>query len=183
MSDHALHLRRLDHLRPAGHGSDAPRAPQRSAGRHVVAAASFAVATAVAALVGGLVTASSMSWYDRLELPSFAPPDGVFGPVWSVLYSMVAVAGYLLWRSTTSPVPTVVWSVSMALNLGWTAVFFGLQRPAAAVAVIAALLVSIVAMVAISRRYHQRAAAVLFVPYAAWVAFAAVLNIAIARAN
>lgn len=173
MSDHALHLRR------------AANAPPHHSGvaSQLVAAVLFAGATATAALVGGLVTASSMAWYDGLELPSYAPPDRVFGPVWSVLYSMVAVAGFLMWRSTTRPLATVVWALSMALNLTWTLVFFGLRAPEPAIVVIAVLLTSIVALVAIAARHHRPVVAWLLVPYAMWVGFASVLNIAIAGAN
>lgn len=176
MSDHALHLRRVKRL--SAHSTQ----PSGAVGQ-LVAAGLFAGATATAALVGGLVTASSMAWYDGLDLPSYAPPDRVFGPVWSVLYSMVAVAGFLMWRSTTRPLPTVMWALSMLLNLSWTLVFFGLRAPEAAIAVIAVLLASIVALVVMATRHHRPVVAWLLVPYAAWVGFASVLNVAIAGAN
>lgn len=176
MSDHALHLRRVKRL-----STDASPPPTGAAGQ-LLAAGLFAGATATAALLGGLVTASSMAWYDGLDLPSYAPPDRVFGPVWSVLYSMVAAAGFLMWRSTTRSFPTVMWALSMLLNLSWTLVFFGLRAPEVAIAVIALLLASIVSLMVMARR-HRPIVAWLLLPYAVWVGFASVLNVAIAGAN
>lgn len=148
----------------------------------VPAAALFVGATLAVALIGGRVSASGQDWYDTIAKPSFTPPGPTFGIVWPILYALIAVAGVLAWRSTPSPRPTVVWAVGLAVNLLWTCVFFGLERPIEALVVIVALLASIVLFMVVSYR-TSRAAAWLFVPYLAWVSFATALNVGVVALN
>ena len=96
----------------AGRGGRSDRADEQA-----VAAAIFAVATIAVAVVGSLVNSAGMDWYDSLEQPSIAPPGPTFGIVWTILYAMIAVSGWLAWRATTRTAPTVTWAVQMALNL------------------------------------------------------------------
>lgn len=148
----------------------------------LLAAAMFAVTTAAVAVVGSFATSAGQDWYDQLDEPAFAPPGGVISVVWTVLYVLIALAGWLAWRSTTSPLPTVAWAVQMALNLGWSSVFFGLESVAGGVVVISALAVSIAVTGVLFWRV-DRLAGLLFVPYLLWVLFAAALNIAIGVLN
>lgn len=142
-------------------------------------AAAFGVAG-----IGGVVTTRSLdSWYRRLDKPPWTPPDRVFGPVWSLLYGAQAVAAWLVWRSGGRRAPALqLYGAQLALNLGWTLLFFGLRRPGWAVLEIAALWVAIAATVATFRR-RSRAAAWLLLPYLAWVTFALALTVAVWRRN
>jgi len=125
----------------------------------------------------GYLTAPG-AWYAGLVKPTFNPPNWVFGPTWTVLYVLIAVAGWRLWRKEPGDWPMRLWWAQLALNFLWTPVFFGAQRIDLALGVVLVLLVAILAFIVASWR-RDRAAAWLFTPYAAWVAFASVLNGAI----
>jgi len=141
--------------------------------------ATFLLAVLGIGLLIGTVTRPE-GWYAALAKPSFNPPNWVFAPVWTVLYVMIAIAGARTWESGSGGLG--LWLGQMALNFAWTPVFFGLHRPGLALAIILALLVAILAFIA-TRWRADRTAALLFVPYAAWVAFAGVLNAAIVALN
>ena len=135
-------------------------------------------------LLIGLTTRPG-DWYAGLDKAPLNPPSSVFGPVWTVLYVMIAVAAYLAW---TAPVDTSVRPAASAyvgqlvLNLGWSLIFFGAQRPGWALAEILLLLAAVIAtMVLFARR--RRAAAWLLVPYVLWVAFATYLTASIVILN
>ena len=139
----------------------------------------FLLAVVGIGLLIGAVTRPD-GWYAALAKPSFNPPNWVFGPVWTVLYVMIAIAGARTWESGTGG--SDLWLAQMALNFAWTPVFFRLHWPGVALAIIVALLVAILAFIA--RRWRvDRVSALLFVPYAAWVGFASVLNAAIVALN
>lgn len=140
--------------------------------------AAFLVATAVAAGLGGAASSSAGSEYESLELPFFAPPSWLFGPVWSVLYVAIGVAGWLAWRRTGVDVATGWWVGQLVLNAAWTPIFFGAGAYGWALVEIAALLVAISVTIALFRN-RSRAAAWLMVPYLGWVAFATALNASI----
>ncbi len=140
----------------------------------------FLVAVFAAALLGSVfVSSSPQRWYRQ---PSWAPPEWVFGPVWTVLYVMMAVSAWLVWRKTGAAArkALAVFAVQLALNAAWTPVFFGLQAPGAAFAVIVLLWFAIGATIVAFVR-HSRFAALLLVPYMLWVSFAAALNWSIWR--
>jgi benzodiazapine receptor len=118
-------------------------------------------------------------WYAALNKASFNPPNWVFAPVWSLLYVMIAVAGARTYERTSG---FALWLAQMALNFAWTPAFFLLHRPAVALVIVAALLVVILVFIW-ARWTADRISALLFVPYAAWVAFAALLNAAIVALN
>lgn len=154
--------------------------------RDLKALAAFLVICLVVYGANGLVTAISVEgWYQALEKPPFNPPDWVFGPVWALLFLFMAVAGWRVWRSdpwpATRPALTA-WAVQLGLNLGWSVLFFGLQAMGAALVEIILLLAAIVATTVLMWR-HDRVAGLLFLPYMAWVAFAAVLNAALYTLN
>lgn len=142
----------------------------------------FLAAVAAVAVLGGLAASSSGETYRALDLPPFAPPSWLFGPVWTVLYVMVAVAGWRAWRSGAGSIALALWGVQLALNLAWTPLFFAADRYGWALVDIVALLVAVAATIAAFRR-TSAAAAWLMVPYAAWVAFATALNLAIVVLN
>ncbi len=118
------------------------------------------------------------AWYAGLQKPFFNPPDWVFGPVWSVLYVLVAIAGWRIFCRAPYGTTMRVWWVQLVLNFLWSPTFFGLQLPGLGLVVIIALLVAIIGFVALARRI-DRLAAWLFVPYVLWVAFATLLNFSI----
>ena len=155
---------------------------QQPVGQSVVAALIFAVATVAVAGIGAVATSSGQDWYDTLEKPSFTPPDATFGIVWTVLYVLIAVAGWLAWRASGGTRPTVWWAVQMALNLAWTAVFFGLESPVGGVIVIAALIPAVAINLREAARVDTTAGVLLF-PYFVWCCFAAALTVGVAVLN
>jgi len=145
------------------------------------------VLVAVVAIAAHLITMPQIAaWYETaVTKPGFTPPNWVFGPVWGILYLLMAVSAWLVWRETGWPgaqKPWAYWIIQLALNLGWSFLFFGLHRTGWALAEIALLFVAIVLTIREFRRYSPLAAWLL-VPYLFWVAFAGVLNFAIWNAN
>jgi len=114
-------------------------------------------------------------WYAGLNKPSFNPPNWVFAPVWSAIYVVIAVAGWRMWERAGQGLGRSLWATQMLLNFVWSPVFFSAHAIGAALAIIGALLVAIVSFI-VSQWRNDRIAALLFLPYAAWVAFAASLN-------
>jgi len=121
-----------------------------------------------------LLTASC-EWYAGLAKPPFNPPNWVFAPVWTVLYVLIAVAGWRTFERDRSGWAMKLWWAQLVLNFLWSPVFFAVHRIGLALLVILLLLAAILAFLVMSWR-QNRVAAWLFAPYAAWVAFAAVLN-------
>ncbi len=128
-------------------------------------------------LLIGYLTAPG-PWYAALDKPPFNPPNWLFGPVWSLLYVLIAVAGWRIWPRDLKGRLRSLWSAQLVLNFFWPIAFFGLRSPALALVVILLLLATILAFIAQAQRCDRLAAA-LFLPYAAWVAFATVLNASI----
>lgn len=143
----------------------------------------FLAASFLAALPGGLLT--DAGWYVALNRPAWAPPGWLFGPVWTLLYICIAVAGWLVWRQgglARQRVPLGFFAVQLALNCAWTPIFFGARQIGLALGVILLLGVVIAATTALFWRV-SRPAGVLFMPYLLWVSFASALNFAIWRLN
>ncbi|HEY6716565.1 MAG TPA: TspO/MBR family protein [Reyranella sp.] len=160
--------------------------PVRSRLADIVALVLFVALCLGIGALGASVTATSVdTWYAGLVKPSFNPPDEVFGPVWTVLYILMGVAAWRVWRSAdrdTTRGPLTLFALQLAINLGWTVVFFGLHKIASAVATIVVLDVAVLVTM-LAFRSVDRLAALLMLPYVAWVAFATVLNVAIWRLN
>lgn len=167
-----------------GEANSSQRTP--SLAWQIVSLVGFVFVCFAAAAIGGSLTASSVGgWYQTLAKPALTPPDWVFGPVWTTLYLMMAVAAWLVWRRggwQSQRGPLVLFFIHLAINVAWSGVFFGLQSPGAGFAVIVLLWLAIVATAATFWR-HSRAAALLLVPYLTWVSFASYLNLAIWRLN
>ena len=142
----------------------------------------FLVAVGVVAGLGGLAAAGSQSTYRALELPPYAPPSWLFGPVWSLLYVMIGVAGWLLWRAGGWDRVMWLWVVQLVLNLGWTPLFFAADMYVVALVEIV-LLAGAVALLIAWSWHRSRVAAWLLVPYLAWVCFATALNAGIVVLN
>jgi tryptophan-rich sensory protein len=134
----------------------------------------FIALVALAALFGAQFAPGP--WYEGLQKPPLNPPNWVFGPVWSILYLAIAVAGWLVWRAgPASAGPLVLWGGQLVLNALWSLLFFGLQRPGLALVEILLLLVLLIATT-VSFFGVRASAGFLLVPYVAWVSFAAYLN-------
>lgn len=140
----------------------------------------FVVIVIGGGLLIGFITRPD-AWYAGLTKPWFNPPSWVFTPVWTLLYFMIAVAGA---RTFGRGLNTAfgLWLAQLALNFAWSPVFFRLHRPGLALMIAAALLAVIFAFI-VQRWDVDDISAFLFVPYACWVAFAMILNAAIARLN
>ena len=128
-------------------------------------------------LLIGFLTAPG-EWYAQLAKPSFNPPNWLFAPVWTVLYIFIAITGWVTWRRDPNGLPMRIWWGQLVLNFLWSPVFFWAHLIGTAFLIILGLLVLILAFIAVAWS-HDRVAAMLFFPYAAWVGFASVLNGAI----
>lgn len=155
-------------------------------GRGLLALLVLLALAGLVAAIGGLVTAEAIpSWYASLAKPAFNPPNGLFGPVWTLLYAMMSLAAWRVWMRRAFPgarTALAVYGAQLALNLGWSLIFFGLHAIGAALIEIVALFAAIVGTGVLFWRV-DRAAGALFVPYGLWVMFASVLNFAVWRLN
>lgn len=122
-------------------------------------------------------------WYNTLTLPLFTPPSWVFGPVWTLLYILMGLSLYIVWRSRGGSIEKararrnglIAFSIQLVLNALWSFLFFGLHNPLLGLIDIVFLFIAIV----VTARYFlrvQQTAAYLLIPYGAWVAFAGILN-------
>lgn len=136
--------------------------------------------------LGSLVTdVSPGSWYTLIRKPSWNPPSWVFGPVWTALYILIAVSGWLLWRKHRTygaKMPIAFFVLQLVLNALWSVLFFGLESPLLAAMEILLLWLVIGAYIATSKRVDSTAS-LLFVPYWLWVSFASVLTFSILSLN
>jgi tryptophan-rich sensory protein len=146
----------------------------------------IAACLGVGALGGWITSDAVQTWYPTLNKPSWNPPDWVFGPVWTALYVMMAIAAWLVWKKDARfagvRLALILFAVQLALNLLWSVLFFAARSPGLALAEVAALWLAVAAtlyaFITISRP-----AGLLIIPYLAWVSFAAILNFVIWRLN
>jgi tryptophan-rich sensory protein len=123
-------------------------------------------------------------WYAGLDKPSWNPPSWVFGPVWSLLYVMMAVAAWQVWN-TDHPLrlqAVTLWLIQLVFNGAWSWLFFGMHRPGVAMFDLAVLL-ALVVFTTIAFHRIRRSAALLLTPYVAWLVFALALNVALWSRN
>ena len=150
--------------------------------RDAIGLVAFLVACLAVSAVGGLITATGVGgWYSALNRPEFNPPNWVFAPVWTVLYVLMAVAAWRIWRSPETVLrgrALALFGAQLALNLLWSFLFFGFQLIGVALIEILILLSAIVFTTVVFWRI-ERLAGWLFVPYVLWVSFAAVLNLSL----
>ncbi|MBS0640862.1 MAG: TspO/MBR family protein [Acetobacteraceae bacterium] len=127
--------------------------------------------------VGGSITARAVQgWYAGLNAPPGTPPNWVFAPVWSVLYVMIGVAAWLVWKRRGPSRPLRLWGWQLAANALWVPAFFGLRSPGLGLVVLAAMLM-LTALTILAFLRVRRIAGWLMAPYACWAAYASYLNV------
>jgi tryptophan-rich sensory protein len=139
----------------------------------------------IASAAGAIASIEAQSFYGQLAQPSWAPPPWLFGPAWTILYSLMAIAAWLVWRSggfRSNRVALTVFLVQLAVNGLWSWLFFAWQLGAVAFAEIILLWALILSTVVLFWRVRPLAGALL-VPYLAWVSFASALNYSLWQNN
>ena len=141
----------------------------------------------VIGILGSIATATSVkTWYLTINKPAFNPPGSLFGPVWSVLYTLMGIALYLIWKSPADnkyrKTALIFFAIQLVLNGTWSLLFFGMQNPLLAFIDIVILWIFIVLSIVYFYKI-SKAAAFLLLPYIAWTSFAAVLNFFLWRLN
>ncbi len=123
------------------------------------------------------------SWYPTLNKPSWNPPNWLFAPVWTLLYIMMAVAGWLVWKTGRDTAPAMMlFFVQLALNFAWSFLFFGARSTGLGLIGVAMMLLAVAITTFVFWRI-TRPAGLLFAPYLAWTGFAAFLNLTIWQLN
>lgn len=141
----------------------------------------FILLCQAAGAIGSIFTFSAIpNWYAYLNKPFFNPPNWIFGPVWTTLYTLMGIAVYLVWKKRKG-IPFWFW-VQLVLNALWSILFFGLQNPILAFVGVVFLWLSIFLTITSFYRIYKTAA-YLLVPYLLWVSFASLLNASIALLN
>lgn len=138
-------------------------------------------------ILGTIFTINSIpAWYSQLDKPFFAPPNWIFGPVWTILYLLMGISIYLIirdgWKKKKIKNAAMFFAIQLALNFIWTPIFFGLRSPLLGLIIIATMWVFIV--ITILKFYRiSKPAAYLLIPYLLWVSFATLLNASILFLN
>lgn len=140
----------------------------------------FMLVTSCAPALGALSLPGE--WYASLIKPSWNPPPWIFGPAWTLLYTLMAIAAWLVWKKVGFTRPHIFYFAQLTLNAAWTPVFFGAHALGLALVVIVAMWLGIL-MTLINFRRVSHAASWLFVPYLCWVTFATALNFALWQLN
>lgn len=151
-----------------------------SSRRNSLSLVGFIVVTFCAPLLGAGATPGA--WYAALNKPAWNPPAWIFGPAWTVLYSLMAVAAWLVWKRVGWQRPLMLYFIQLALNAAWSPIFFGAHALGWALAEIVVLWVAILLTWRSFHHFH-RPAGWLFLPYLAWVTFAAFLNFTLWQLN
>ena len=147
---------------------------------------SVVICLAVGGVSGYLTSGAISTWYEQLNKPFFNPPDWVFGPVWSLLYTLMGISAGIIWHQGIDQKAVkkalIVFGVHLLFNFSWSLIFFGLKMPVLAFIEIIILLGSILYF---SRLFYtiKPITAWMQIPYMLWVSFATVLNGAIAWLN
>ena len=165
-------------LRPGGAGTRGP-------GADVLALLVLLGASALVAGLGGLASASNVDgWYAAANKAPWSPPNWLFGPVWTILYTAMAVAAWLVWRSRAegARAALTVYAVQLVLNLAWTPTFFGLYPALGTAALWIAFVIILALAVAVAATVLRfgpisRTAGLLLLPYLSWIVFASSLNL------
>jgi tryptophan-rich sensory protein len=141
----------------------------------------FVVGCLAVGFVGSLATSSNLhNWFDQIKKPPLNPPNWVFAPVWTILYILMAIAGWRLWdiQSARGKSLKILFVLQLVLNALWSPLFFGMQNPLAGLIDILLLWVCLAALVRMSL-IEDRISGLLLTPYLLWVSFATYLNAAI----
>jgi translocator protein len=121
-------------------------------------------------------------WYEKLDKPSWTPPNIAFPIVWSILYVMIAAAGWLVWREAGWSLPIILWGAQLILNAAWSWLFFGRRRMDLALMEVSVLWLAIAGFIVTSWSVSSTAS-LLFVPYLVWVSIAVALNRSVLNRN
>jgi benzodiazapine receptor len=155
----------------------------RSQASQIIGLLGWLLVVFAAAAVGAVASVDAASFYAQLSKPSWAPPAWLFGPVWSVLYSLMGVAAWLVWRSSgTHKAALGLFVAQLAANALWSWLFFGWNRGALAAMEVLVLL-GLIGCTAVAFWRSSRVAALLLVPYLMWVSFASVLTWSVWQSN
>lgn len=158
---------------------------QRSTPSQIIGLIGWLAVVAVVAAIGAAASVEASSFYKELVQPSWAPPAGAFGPVWTVLYILMGIAIWLVWRKGQAPglrTAITLFIVQLCANALWSWLFFAWHQGALAFVDVLVLLALIVATTAAFWRIHRLAAA-LMLPYIAWVCVASALTWSVWQAN
>ena len=151
-----------------------------------LAAVCILIPLVLGAVIGVLTMSGVTDWYGTLNKPWFTPPDYVFGPVWTVLYILMGISLYLViiqgWENKTVKNGIILFGAQLGVNLLWSLIFFGLHAPLAGLVCIVVLLALILATL-VTFYQVSKPAAVLLVPYLAWVCIATALNAGVVLLN
>lgn len=147
---------------------------------NAVSLLAFLALVALAAVSGSQF--SPGPWYDALTKPSWTPPKWLFPVAWTVLYIMIAIAGWRVWKAEGVGAALAVWAVGLILNAAWSWIMFGERQIGWALVDLVGMWLSIVAFIALAWPV-DRTAALLFLPYLVWVSYAGALNLVIWRWN
>ncbi len=153
--------------------------------KQIVGLVAWLIVSFTAAVIGGAASIQAGPFYSQLVRPEWAPPSSIFGPVWTVLYALMGIAAWLVWRAgdfRATKLPLTLFLVQLALNALWSWLFFGWHHGALAFAGILLLWALIVATL-IAFWSIRRLAGALLVPYLLWVSFASALNYAVWQLN
>ncbi|MBU4069799.1 MAG: tryptophan-rich sensory protein [Nanoarchaeota archaeon] len=145
----------------------------------------FIVVCNLIGALGAVWTSSDGSWYKNINKPSFNPPSWIFGPVWTLLFTLMGISLYLVWNSPSSKIrliALILFVVQFAFNVAWSYLFFGLNKPGLAFAEILIMLGFIIATTIYFFRVNK-ISGYLLIPYILWVSFASFLNYSIWRLN
>ena len=145
---------------------------------------SLLIVFGIAALGGFLTNLSVSSWYPSLNKPSWTPTGATIGTIWTILYILMGIAAWIVWRSASErrQLPLAIYAIQLLLNLGWSVLFFGLRSSGLALIEIGVLWLAILAT-SVAFWKVSKLAGVLMAPYLSWVTFAGVLNALIWNMN
>ena len=157
-------------------------AESASSKRSLIGLAVATVACFGASVIGGVLTRPNLDWYATLVKPGFTPPNGAFPIIWTILFVMMAISAWLVWRSAGDEgdrKTALVWfGIQLAINVAWSFAFFFMHSPPLGFGVIMALIIAIVITIVLFAKVNS-AASLLLIPYVLWVGFAAGLNFTI----
>ena len=145
-----------------------------------MAAAAIVLLVFLTAMSGALFKPGP--WYETLQKPSWTPPNWAFPAVWTILYMMIAYAGWLVWTEAGWSLAMALWGVQLVLNACWSWLFFGLRRMDLALFDLVLLWLAIFGFIVVAWPVSALAA-ILFVPYLLWVSTAGLLNLSVMRLN
>jgi benzodiazapine receptor len=160
---------------------------ERTRARDIVEAVVSIVVCQGAGLIGSVATFPSIpTWYASLDKPPFNPPNWVFGPVWTTLYTLMGIAAFLVWRkgirNREVKIALGIFIIQLVLNTLWSVIFFGLNSLAGGLVVIVVLWIAILLTIITFFRISKVAGALL-IPYILWVSFATILNFSLWQLN